>query len=376
MHHEPPELRLPELTRGPLRDHHLVARRDREPPVGDAEADPPGAALERALAPGNLDGVGRPGCGGRQRLIEGVDPAEQRPELEAAEDLLQLRPVGRREGEPGWIPVEVEVAAHRRELLGDSCLVGVLGDVARARRGQLGGVLDHRLERAVLGDELPGGLVADPGDAGDVVGRVALEADEVRDLVRPHPVARPDSLGRVDLDVRDAARRHHQADALGAELERVAVGRDDAGTEPAGGRAGRERGDHVVRLPPVELEVPVAEGLDDRPEVRELLAQQVRHRPASLLVDDVGCLGDGGPMHRPRVPGDRHAARPVVRQQLEQHVREPEQRVRRLPVRRRELLRQREERAVGEIVAVDEEQIGVVCGPVVELQLLAGQCLR
>ena len=37
-----------------------------------------------------------------------------------------------------------------------------------------------------------------------------------------------DALGRVDVHVGDAARGHHQADVLGDELERVAVGRDDA----------------------------------------------------------------------------------------------------------------------------------------------------
>ena len=61
---------------------------------------------------------------------------------------------------------------------------------------------------------------------------------------------------------------------------------------PGGVGARRERRDHVVGLPALELEVPVAERLDDRPEVRELLAQQVRHRPAALLVDDVGRLGE------------------------------------------------------------------------------------
>ena len=42
---------------------------------------------------------------------------------------------------------------------------------------------------------------------------------------------------------------------------------------------------------------------------------------------------------------------------------------------RRQLLGQREERAVGEVVAVDEEELGVAGGRVVELQLLSGQRL-
>ena len=94
-------------------------------------------------------------------------------------------------------------------------------------------MLEHALERAVLGDQLPGGLVPDPGDARDVVGRVALEPDEVGHLLGRDAVARLDALGRVDVDVGDAARGHHQADVLRDELERVAVGRDDDVLIPA-----------------------------------------------------------------------------------------------------------------------------------------------
>ena len=78
------------------------------------------------------------------------------------------------------------------------------------------------------------------------------------------------------------------------------------------------------------------------------------------------------PVHRPRVPGDRDALRPVVGEQLEEHVREAEQGVRREAFARRELLGQREEGAVGEVVSVDEEELGIAGGRVVELQLLAG----
>ena len=47
-----------------------------------------------------------------------------------------------------------------------------------------------------------------------------------------------------------------------------------------------------------------------------------------------------------------------------------------MPVARRELLRQREEGAVGEVVAVDEEELGLARGRVVELELGSGQRLR
>ena len=288
---------------------------------------------------------------------------QQVPELEPAEHLLQLRAVRRGEDELRHVAVELEVAAHRRQLLRLPRLVGVLGDVLLARGRELFGVLDHLLERPVLRDQLPGGLVADPGNARDVVRGVALEPDEVRHLLGPDPVARLDAVGRVDVDVGDAARGHHQRDVLRDELERVAVGRDDGRLDPGLVGLRRERGDHVVGLPALELEVPVAERLDDRPEVRELLAQQVRHRPALRLV----VLRDGRAVDRARVPGDRDALRPVVGEELEEHVREAEQRVRREALARRQLLREREEGAVGEVVAVDEEELGVADGAVVEL---------
>ena len=328
-----------------------------------------------ALAPGDS-------CAGRDplacghRLVELVHPAEERAELELPERLAQLSPVGRRENELGRIGVDVEVAAHRCEHLRRARLVGELGQVLLARRRQVIDVLEHILERPVLRDELTGGLVPDTRDAGDVVGGVALEPDEVRDLVGPDPVPCLDPLGRVDVDVADAARRHHQADVLGDELEGVAVGRDDAGPDPGFVRAGRERRDHVVGLPALELEVAIAERLDDRPQVGELLAQQVRHRAAAFLVDDVRRLGLRSAVHRARVPGDRDALRPVVGEELEEHVREAEQRVRRETLARRELLRQREKGAVGEVVAVDEEELGLACGGVAQVELGARERLR
>ena len=211
-----------------------------------------------------------------------------------------------------------------------------------------------------------------PGDARDVVGRVALQADEVGHLLGRDPVAGEDALGRVDVHVRDAARRHHQADVLGAELEGVAVGGDDARLDARLVRAGGERRDDVVRLPALELEVPVAERLHDRAEVRELLPQEVGHR---LPVDLV--LGrELGAVHGARVPGDGDALRPVVGEELEEHVREAEEGIRREALRRGELLGQREVGAVGEVVPVDEEEVGFPRGPVVELELGSGEGLR
>ncbi len=169
-------------------------------------------------------------------------------------------------------------------------LLRVLGDRLRPRRRELGRMLDHALDRSVLRDQLSSGLVADTRDTRDVVARVAFQADEVGDLVGPDPVAGLYALGRVDLDVGDPARRHHQADVLRHELERVTVGRDDARLHSCLVRLRRERRDDVVGLPAFELEVLIAERLDDRAEMRELLAKKVRHRAAVGLVLGVDLL--------------------------------------------------------------------------------------
>ena len=151
-----------------------------------------------------------------------------------------------------------------------------------------------------------------PGTPGMLSDVSPFEPDEVGDLRGRDAVPRLDALGRVDLDVAHAARRHHQRDVRRDELERVAVGRDDARLYARGVGTGRERRDDVVGLPALELEVAVAERLDDRPEVRELLAEEIRHRPAPLLVDDVDFRGLARAVHGAGVPGDRDAFRPVV----------------------------------------------------------------
>ena len=360
-----------ELAEADLGDDHLLAGGDADSTVapGDAQqavAPVQDELLDRRLAPGDALGLGDR-CGRGERFVERVHPAQETPELEPPEDLLQGGAVGRGRHQLGRVDVERQVAPHRREELRVARLVGVLAHGLATGRRQVVGVRDHLFERAVLRDQLARGLVPDPGDPRDVVRGVPLEPDEVRHLVGAHAVPQLDALGRVDVDVGDPARGHHQRDVLAAELERVPVGRDDAGADPGLVRPRREGRDHVVGLPPLELEVPVAERLDDRAEVGELLAQQVRHRAPALLVG----LRDLRAMRRSRVPRDRDPVRLVVREELEEHVREAQQRVRRPAVRRLELLGQREVRAVREVVAVDEEELGAAHGAVVELELLA-----
>ena len=167
-------------------------------------------------------------------------------------------------------------------------LLGVLG--GRAQRlapllaGHLVQMLVDALQAAELDEQVGGGLLADARHALDVVRRVTLEADEVGDQLGADAVALADPVGRVDDDVGHAARRHHDADAVGGQLERVAVGGDDAHPVAVLVAARGQRADHVVGLLARDAHVAVAEGVDDRLEERLLLAQQRRRRAAAGLV--------------------------------------------------------------------------------------------
>ena len=211
----------------PLSEHDTVLLRKRETTVIDRECRARPHFRELALLPGHL----RPLDAHRHRrdsLVQVVDAAEEVAELESPEHLAQLRTVGWLQYELRGIAVELEIAPHRRELLGLACLVGVLGQVLAPSRRQLADVIEDALERAVLRHQLTRRLVPDPGNSGDVVRRVALQADEVRHLVRSDSVARLDAFGCVHVHVGDAAGRHHQAHVVGYELKRVAVRRHDA----------------------------------------------------------------------------------------------------------------------------------------------------
>ena len=93
-------------------------------------------------------------------------------------------------------------------MLGQAGVVGVLGQVLLALgAADVVDVVEHVLERAEALQQVGGGLVADPRDAGDVVRRVALEADEVGHQLGRDAVAVDHAVAVVDPRVGDAAAR-------------------------------------------------------------------------------------------------------------------------------------------------------------------------
>ena len=211
----------------------------------------------------------------------------------------------RRQVDPG-----LDVVLERRQVLRHAGVVGVLGQVLLAfGAGDLVDACQHLLQRAELLQQLGRGFLADPRDAGDVVGGVAAQAHQVGDQLRRHPVALFDRGAVVDLRLGDPARGAHHPHPVADQLVGVAVAGDDHHLDPLLARLSRQRGDHVVGLEAVDLDVGVAEGLDQRHQVRPLLAQQVRARFALGLVEVVGDLAPG----HPRVPGDDDALRDGAR---------------------------------------------------------------
>ena len=120
----------PPLERGLPRadDDAVVFACERKTFAADRDRNTAGHFRELALAPRDL-GAGHPHCLRRDGLVEDVDTAVQVAELEPAEHLAQLRAIRWQEHQLGRIAVEIEVASHRRELLGLACLLCMLRDV-------------------------------------------------------------------------------------------------------------------------------------------------------------------------------------------------------------------------------------------------------
>ena len=119
------------------RDDHLARPRcDREALDVGGDADATSDAREIALAPVHLLRLGGRTLRRRQRLVERVDAAEQRAELEPLEDLLELGAVGGLQDERRRIDAEVEVATHRREELLEARACSASSAIAFERAGE------------------------------------------------------------------------------------------------------------------------------------------------------------------------------------------------------------------------------------------------
>ena len=140
--------------------------------------------------------------GRAERLLQ---PSERLAQLELPKHVTQPRAVGLLRRELRDVEaIERDLTLGGREVLGDPGVVGVLGQVLLALgAGDLVDRVEHVLQRAEPVEQVGGGLVADPGDAGDVVRGVALEPEEIGHQLRRDPVAVDHALAVVHLGVGD-----------------------------------------------------------------------------------------------------------------------------------------------------------------------------
>ena len=125
-----------------------------------------------------------------------------------------------------------------------------------------------------------------PGTPGQVVARVAAQR-RVLGVLRGRDAAAPlDDAGFVvERVVGDAALVVEHLDVrVGDELVRVAVAGDDHDVDAVGGRARRERRDHVVGLDARHLQLLDLERLEHLVDQRQLRREQVGRLLAAGLV--------------------------------------------------------------------------------------------
>ena len=220
--------------------------------------------------------------------------------------------------------VELELLEHRDDPLGvqlrSSELVGIgshlhlavdggqtLGQQRLRREGldlvallalELIGCSHYRLHRTEALDQLLRGLLAHPGDAGDVVHGVAGQTDQVDHLLRSRHAEPLPHAGHVEnlRWIAAHARQPVQKRVLADELCEVLVERDHVGVEP--GRLGtpRDGPDHVVRLDAGVADDRDAHRLGHPLHVRQGVAHPLGSLLARALVVGVGV----GAPSRPR----------------------------------------------------------------------------
>src|SRR5438552_14150111 len=183
---------------------------------------------------------------GREVPVGRREPRNETAKLEVAEQLEHTGAVVIAEPRGLHVERDRKVGDDRRHLAAVEDLLAVRREVLAQLWRESREVGVHAFDRAVLRDQLRSGLLVDPGDAGDVVCRVAFQRLEVDHLVGSETVA----LIALRLVVPDGVLEAHARRAdLGVrrdELQRVEVARNDDALQP--GRHGLlgERPDYVV----------------------------------------------------------------------------------------------------------------------------------
>ncbi len=167
-------------------------------------------------------------------------------------------------------------------------------------------------------DEFLRGLLADAGHAGDVVRRVAPEAEDVPHLVGPHDAPLRQHLGHAeDFGVVALARGTVDEDMLVNELAEILVGRHHVGREIFFDGLAGERANDVVGFVAVEFEHGQVEGADEALDVGNGGGKLLGHFLALRLVGGKFDVARGG---RVGVEDDGEMGGRLLGQEFEERV--------------------------------------------------------
>ena len=191
--------------------------------------------------------------GGRgKRFIgagEGEHLGQMGIETHFAKSLGDLRAVKIGEFHALQIEVELHIAHDGRHAAARVRVFLMLGKVLQLLALELVEVVVDAVDATIVLQKLRGGFIANAGHAGNVVGRIALQAQEVGELRRRHAIALL-NLGRaVNRDIGDALFRGNHVRAIGHELVDVFIAAHKQGFVSQLFVAGRHRAQHVVAFP-------------------------------------------------------------------------------------------------------------------------------
>ena len=336
-------------------------------PRGDrVERDRAGDQRSRGRSVGDVGDLGLQGfarrgarrrasrCADAERGQRFVQPVVERTKLEEVEQPLHFLVVGRH-GESVELDLDRGVAAQRHHLEVVSRATLVLDQRRLQLRGLLTDVSEDAIEAAVLVQQLGRGLLPHPGHAFQVVTGVAAQRRVLGVERRRDTRLLLDAGLVVERVVADAALVvEHLHVWIVDELVAVAVAGDDHHVVPLHLCLLGECGEDVVGLPAGQVEhgdVERGEHLTHQP---HLLAQDVGRRLPLGLVGRVGHMAERrfGAIER-----HQHRVGLLVLDHVDEHRGEPEHRVGDLPGRRRHVGGQRVERAIGQGVSVQQQQL-------------------
>jgi len=177
-------------------------------------------------------------------------------------------------------------------------------------------MLQHAVQRAVLGDELERRLFPDTWNAGNIVAGIAHEALHVRYLRRGEAIGIIYALRIQQQAFGDALACEDDFRFPAHQLQAVTVAREHIGVNaPLVGQA-RGGSQQIVRFVALQLADAHMHGLQHLSHQRQLGPQFLRHGLAGGLVAVVEGVAEGGSVH---VHHHAQPIRAVFAQRLDQH---------------------------------------------------------